>query len=335
MHVVRRRLEVPRHLPGLDVHRDQRAREQVVSLAARAGRVRRRRIARAEDVELRIRIVRAGDPRLRAAVPRRVETTPRIEPRIALLHRHRVELPLQLTGLGIERLQEAGRVDVVARPHQHMIADHDRRRRREVTLVEVGDRLVPALLPRLRVERYQVIVGRLHVEVVVPHGEAAVADVRAAARFPEVVPQLAPVMRVDRPRVVGHREVECAVDEQDRALDRAAARREIARAFSAHDDRRLRSAEAAASAAPAAGRVPGPRREPRRPREGEVLDRRAIHLRERAEPLAAVIAVVARPLVLQRLQQLRGLDAAALRAQQSGQQQHRKEVSRSHFRVTR
>ena len=80
-----------------------------LSPSPRAGGVGRRRIAGAEDVELGLGIVGAGNPGLRAAVARRVEACPGVEPGIARLHRHGVELPLQLAGFGIERLQEARR----------------------------------------------------------------------------------------------------------------------------------------------------------------------------------------------------------------------------------
>ena len=133
-------------------------------------------------------------------------------PGIALLHRHGVELPLQIAGFGIERLQEARRIDIVARAHQHVIPDHDGRRRREIALRQIGDLLVPALLAGLRVERDQVIVRRLHEQVVVPHAQAAIADVGAALGLPEVVPQLAAVARIHRPGVVRHGEVQRAID---------------------------------------------------------------------------------------------------------------------------
>ena len=122
--------------------------EEVVAFTA-AGRVRGNRIAGAEDVKLRLRIVGAGQPRMGAAVSRGIEARPRVEPRIARLHRHRVEPPLQLAGLGIVGLQISGLVEIVARSDDHVIADDDRRGRREVLLVEIGDFLVPPLLARL------------------------------------------------------------------------------------------------------------------------------------------------------------------------------------------
>ena len=86
--------------------------------------------------------------------------------------------------------------------NEHVIADDNRRERREILLLEIGDFDVPALLAGARIERDQIVVGRLEVEVVVPHADAAAADVRTAARFPEVVPDLMAVARVDGPRVV-------------------------------------------------------------------------------------------------------------------------------------
>ena len=229
--VVRRGLEVPRHLAGVDVDGDERAREQVVALAAGA-RVARRRIAGAEDVEPGLRIVRTRNPHLSAAVPRRIEARPRVEPGIARIHRHRVEDPLALAGLRIVRLQEAGRVEVVAGADQHVVVDDDRRHRREVLLIEVGDLDVPAFLAGARVERHEVVVGRLEEQGVVPHRRAATADVRAALRLPEVLPELAAVARVHRPDVVGRGDVEDAVHLEDRALDGGVRRRrEIARAL--------------------------------------------------------------------------------------------------------
>ncbi len=182
-----------------------------------------------------------------------------------------------------------------------MIVHHDGRHRREVLLREVGVDLVPAFLARLRVERHEEVVRRHEVEVVLPDAHAAVGDRRAALRAPEVVPELAAVARVERPRVVGRGHVERAVDHQRRALDVG---RDGGQAFgtrTAHDDGR-------AAAEARAPRCAGPGRETRGPGEREVLDRRAIDLRERAEALAGVVAGVGRPVVAQRLDEAPGLE---------------------------
>src|ERR1041385_9217904 len=60
------------------------------------------------------------------APPRRVQARPGFQPGIPRVHRHRVELPLQVARRRVEGLQEARRVQVVTRAHQHMIADDHR-----------------------------------------------------------------------------------------------------------------------------------------------------------------------------------------------------------------
>src|SRR5262249_48193194 len=160
-------------------------------------------------------------------------------------------------------LEEAGRVDIVAGSDQDVIPDDDRGRRGEISLGEIGDGLVPALLAGAGIQRDQVIVRRLHEEIVVPHGEPAVADVRAAPGLPVVVPELAAVARVHRPRVVRHGEVEGSVDREDGGLDRAAADRDIAWAFAADDYVSGRSAASTSAAARSlASRARGDARRP-------------------------------------------------------------------------
>ena len=150
--------------------------------------------------------------------------------------------------LRIARLEVAGHVErVAAHAEDHVVADHDRRRGREVLALHAGDFLVPALLARRRVERDEVVVGREEIQPVAVHADAAVADVDAAPGPPEVVPQLAAGARVDRPDVVGRGEVQDAVHQQRRRLDgqaaergHAAARRRRLRPFAA--DHRARPA---------------------------------------------------------------------------------------------
>ena len=72
----------------------------------------------------------------------------------------------------------------------------------------------------LGVEGDQVRVGRHEVEPVLVHGDAALADVEALVGGVVVVPDLMAGARIDGPDVVGHGEVEDAVDQQRRGLDR-------------------------------------------------------------------------------------------------------------------
>src|SRR6185503_558590 len=105
MRVVWRGLEVPRHLAGVDLHGDDRAREEILAGAARCRGIGRRWIARAEDVEPGLGIVRAGQPGMSAAVAGRVQILPGLEAGIARLHREGVERSLHVACFRIEGLE--------------------------------------------------------------------------------------------------------------------------------------------------------------------------------------------------------------------------------------
>ena len=248
----------------------------------------RLRVAGADVVEVQLRIVGAGQPRHAAAVEHRFGVGPGLGARLAR-PRRRVPAPHDVAALRIARLEIAGHVErVAADADQHLLADDDRRARREVLALDVGDLVVPALLARRRVERDEVVVGRQEEDPVAVHADAAIADVDAAARLPEVVPDLAAGARVDGPHVIGRREIQHAVDHQRRRLDRrrtesAGRRRRRVGAFAADVRERLR------------------RVQPVDPGELQVLDVVGVDLRERAVAAARVVAVVGRPGVGRRL----------------------------------
>ena len=265
-------------------------------------------------------------------------------PGIARLHRHGVEDPLPLAGLRIERLQEAGRVEVVARADEHVVADDDRRHRREVLLVEVGDLDVPALLAGPRVERDEVVVGRLEEQVVVPDRRAAVADVRAAPRLPEVVPELVAVARVERPDVVGRRHVEHAVDLRIAPLMFAAP--PIARSPVPSPPTIIGAPPPPPPPPPAetaaAGRCRRSGRDARDPRQREVLHGRLVDLRQRAVAPARVVARVGRPRVGERLAGVAcgsrppcPCAATERRRERASARDQSRQFLERHFRVTR
>ncbi len=293
--VVRRRLVVPLHLSGVDIHGDDRAREQVVAFAARLRCIRGGGITGAEDIEVRLRIVDAWQPRMTAAVARRVETLPRLEAGIARVHRHGVEAPLLLARFRIERHQISRRIQIVAGADDDVIADGHRRRRHEVLLAERRRLFVPPLFAGARVERHEIIVGRDEKQIVAPHRDAAIADVRAALRFPEVVPDRFAVVRVERPHIVRRRHVQDAVHRQHRAFDlRRAADRDAAVALAA--DARLRAA--------AAGR------HLRGKRERQLLHVRLVDLRQRAVAPSRVVAGIRRPRIGEGLEQVCATESA-------------------------
>ena len=204
-----------------------------------------------------------------------------------------------MTSLRIVGLQESRRVQVVAGADEHVVVDDHRSRGREVLLVEIRNLHVPALFARACVQRDEVIVGRLEEQVVVPERSAAVADVRTALGFPVVVPDHAAVPRIDRPHVVGRRDVEDVVHHQDRPFDiRRSAGRELAGAFAADNHpaaRQPRRRRRRRRRPPPRRTGAATRRQARHPCEREVLDRRLIDLRERAEAPACIVARVDRP----------------------------------------
>ena len=126
---------------------------------------------------MRFGIVGARESRPAAAVPRRIEAGPGLDAGIVRVHGDGVEDPLAFAGFGIEGLEEARRIHIVAGADDHVIAEHDGRDGREVLLVEAGDLLLPFFFAGSGIEADQVIVVDLEIEVVVPHAHAAVAGV--------------------------------------------------------------------------------------------------------------------------------------------------------------
>ncbi len=244
-------------------------------------------------------------------MPRGVEIRPGFEARIALLGRHAVEFPLPVARLRIERLQESGLVEIVAGADDNMIADDDRRGRRKILQIEIGQLLVPDLLAGLGVETNQEVVGRFHEEAVVPHAESAVADVRAAARLPHEMPDLVAVESVHGPRVVGRGYIEDAVDLENRALH-VGERAGFERSHAAHDETGPR----------AAALRPG--HQTRAPGERQTPDVRLVELREAAVSFARIVARVSGPVAggaefLEQLGRIEALSVERYRREQERQ----------------
>src|SRR5262249_10787824 len=108
---------------------------------------------------------------------------------------------------------------VAADADNDMVSDHNRRRRAEVLLPDVGDLLVPAFLAGCRVERYQVAVRRLEENRVIAQADAPVADMDAAPGPPEVMPDLPARASINGVRMIGHCQIEDAVYHQRGRLD--------------------------------------------------------------------------------------------------------------------
>ena len=278
--VVRRDLVVPRHLPGIRIQRDDGARIEVVAGTAESGE-HRLGIAGAEVIEIELGIVGARNPRHAATVRHRIFVGPAVGAGLAGA-RCRVPAPDQVAAFRIARLEVAGDIErVAADTDDDLPADDHGRVGREVLALHVRDLVVPALLAGRHVERDEVVVGRQEVQPVAEYAHATVADVVATARFPRVVPDLPPGPHVQRIDVIGHREVQDAVQHQRRRLDgrRGAARRRRLRPFAADDGAGARGVE------------------PIDPGQRQVPDVGRVDLFERAESPPRVVAVIRRPRV--------------------------------------
>ena len=222
MCVVRRSLEVPRHLSRVGIERDERARVEVVALSA-LGREYRIRITCRHVQEVQLGIVGRRQPRHPSAMRHRVFVRPCLGAGVAHLLRRRIPSPLALTGFGLVRLEVALHVErVAADADDDVSADDDWRGRAEVLLSDVCDLFVPALLAGLSVERDEIAVWRFEEEIVAVQADAAVADVDAAAGSPEVMPDRPARACIDRIRVIRGGEIQHAVHHQRRRLDRHA-----------------------------------------------------------------------------------------------------------------
>ena len=121
----------------------------------------------------------------------------------------------------------------------------------------------------------------------------------AAARFPVIMPQLRTVTRIERPGMIGRRHVKNAVDLEHAALDLPAGDVDLARALPANlRDDAAASAEGIEAALPARLKV-----HLGRPGERQLPYRFLVDLRQRAVPLAGVIAGIGRPVSGQIVQQ--------------------------------
>ncbi len=159
--VVRRELVVPLQLAGVGVERDDAVAVEVVAKPRRAVPV-RRRVAGAEEHEVRLGIVGARVPHADAAGLPRV-ARPGLVARLAGSG-NRVEAPDFLAGLRIERRDVAADRAVAAAGADDHLVLHDRRVVRDRVAAPSASATcdVPDLLAALRVDRDQVRVERAH-----------------------------------------------------------------------------------------------------------------------------------------------------------------------------
>ena len=244
-----------------------------------------------------------------------VEAGPGVEAGIVLgLGRH-IPAPDQVAVGGTARIEVRRLIQVVAADaDDHAILHDDRRDRAVIHHLDRAVFLEPVFAPGLEVEGNQIAIRRHEEQRVAEDADPAVADlVAAAVPRPDVVPQLAPRSRLDGIHVIGRREIQDAVHLERCRLHAGAAGRQVVQ-----------------------------------PRHAQVLDVRAVDLRERAVAASRVVAVVGRPRGRGRLLDLcarqpgprrgirAGLELRLLGDRGRGEQQdERGRKQSSHFRVSR
>ena len=186
------------------------------------------------------------------------------------------------------RLGVPGNVQIVTAHADHDFVLHNNRRDRTVIeLVEVADLFVPALASVLDVQRHQVAVRSFVIQPVAINRRASIADVNPAFRLPDVVPDLASRTSVERPHVVRRGQIDDAIHLQRRPFDRAG----VAAAARVHSID---------------------------PPQTQRADVAVVDLRQRTEPAAGVIAVIAWPRIRAGIQELRGIEPCLSRRCQDG-----------------
>ncbi len=228
--VVGRELEMPLARAGRRVERQQRIGVEVVAFAFVAVVV-GIRVAGGPVQRIERRIVRTGHPRGAAAAGDRIGA---LRPRVAAgftRRRHRVVAPDARAGGRIVGIDEAARGVFAARdPHDHLVADDERRQRRRVAHLVVGEHDVPHHAAGQAVERQQMGVEGDHEQPIPEHGEAAVDRGRGSVReivrqVAAVLPERPPGAAVECPgKVVRSGHVEHAVPRQRRGFEAASAR---------------------------------------------------------------------------------------------------------------
>ena len=177
----------------------------------------RRRIAGADVHQIQIGIVRTGGPHLPACCAAALGFG-------RTRGRRAVEDPLRLAGLGINRLELPGNVvEIAGNADQHVIAHDQRRIGRPIAFLGIGDDHIPFDLAGLGVESNQVTIRCCQVHGVLIYGGSAMPDVKRLIGGVLIVPQLLGRARIDGPQMVGRGQIQDAVHQDRRCLDRARA----------------------------------------------------------------------------------------------------------------
>ena len=128
----------------IDINRDERARKQIVAATRHAG-ITGRGVPGAENVVVRLRVIGPRNPHLPPTVHSRIERWPCLNAGRILVHGNRVRSPLQLPGGGVKRLEESGRIKIIAGTNEQVVTDDNGCHRREILFLEARDLGVPLL----------------------------------------------------------------------------------------------------------------------------------------------------------------------------------------------
>ena len=199
-----------------------------------------------------------------------------------------------------------------------------------VVFVQGGNFLLPDFLARGGVETNEPVILLAEVKAVIPHSETTVAKTVAGPDLPVVMPKKLSAMSVDGVDVARLRGIDDAVYDQNSALESRGAAvvgTGDAVAEAADDQRRRGAAPATASCeatASAAGRrlrfgsvwTAGRCDAGVEPLHAQALDVLGRNLVQEAVAPAAVVAGIACPVVVERLEKIRRIQRAALPEQQ-------------------
>src|SRR5258706_9873559 len=169
--------------------------------------------------EIELRVVGAGQPRHPTTVAHGFRVGPSLRTCGSWFGRA-IPAPLDIARLRIAGFEETRYVErIAADSDDDVIADNQGRRCGEVLLLHVGDLNAPAQFAGVLVERDQKVVRRFKEQPVSIDTDSAIPNVDSAGGLPLEMPKLAAGSSVDRPGMIGHGEVQNAIDQQRRCLD--------------------------------------------------------------------------------------------------------------------
>ena len=215
---MRRSLEVPLQLPGIDIQCHDRSRPKIAARASVPG-IYRIGISRSPVDGVERGVVSPRQPGHAAAVFGDSGVRPRLKLRITC-PRGRVPTPLCLPIFRVHGQQKAGNIHrIPTHANQQVVLDDHRCSGREILLARIDKLLAPSFCATHCIECDQPAVGANKVQRPVVKPKSTVSEQVSALVYPGIRPKLLARASVDRKDVVRNREVEPAIDQQRRTLD--------------------------------------------------------------------------------------------------------------------